>query len=131
MKITKLMEYVKVIEVKNAQQIDITGLAYNSRKVEEGQVFVCIKGFKVDGHQFAGQAVENGAVALVVEDFIEGLEVPQYKVENGRIALATLADAFYDHPTRKLKTIGITATNGKTSTSFMTNAILENHGLKT
>ncbi|TQR17286.1 Mur ligase family protein [Psychrobacillus soli] len=131
MEITKLMEYVNVIEVKNAKQIDITGLAYNSRKMEQGQVFVCVKGFKVDGHQFAGQAVENGAVALVVEDFIEDLEVPQYKVENGRIALATLADAFYDHPTRKLKTIGITATNGKTSTSFMTNAILENHGLKT
>lgn len=131
MEIAKLMEYVNITETKNIKQIDITGLAYNSRKVENGQVFVCIKGFKVDGHQFAGQAVENGAVALVVEDFIEGLEVPQYKVENGRIALATLADAYYDHPTQKLKTIGITATNGKTSTSFMTNAILENNGLKT
>lgn len=131
MELSKLMENVNIEEVKNAKQLDITGLAYNSRKVEKGQVFVCIKGFKVDGHQFAGQAVENGAVALVVEDFVEGLEVPQYKVENGRIALATLADAFYNHPTQKLKTIGITATNGKTSTSFMTNAILENHGLKT
>ncbi|TQR20133.1 Mur ligase family protein [Psychrobacillus vulpis] len=131
MEIAKLMKHVDVKEIKNAKQIEITGLAYNSRKVEVGQVFVCVRGFKVDGHKFAGQAVENGAAALVVEEFIESIEVPQYKVENGRLALATLADAFYDHPTRKLKTIGITATNGKTSTSFMTNAILENHGLTT
>jgi len=131
MEITRLLKHIPVVETKNIRPIEITGLAYNSRKVEEGQVFVCIKGFKVDGHQFAGQAVQNGAVALVVEDFIDGMEVPQYKVENGRVALATLADAFYNHPTRKLKTIGITATNGKTSTSFMTNAILENHGFKT
>lgn len=131
MEITKLMGCITIQEMINVKQMDITGLSYDSRKVEKGQVFVCVRGFKVDGHQFAGQAVENGAVALVVEEFIEGLEVPQYKVENGRIALATLADAFYDHPTRKLKTVGITATNGKTSTSFMTNAILENHGLKT
>ncbi|MFZ0579183.1 MAG: UDP-N-acetylmuramyl-tripeptide synthetase [Psychrobacillus psychrotolerans] len=131
MEITNLLKHIPVLETKNAGPIKVTGLAYNSRKVEKGQVFVCIKGFKVDGHQFAGQAVENGAVALVVEDFIDGIELPQYKVENGRVALATLADAFYNHPTRKLKTIGITATNGKTSTSFMTNAILENHGFKT
>lgn len=131
MELTNLMNQLSIIDVKNAKNINITGLAYNSRKVEDGQVFVCIKGFKADGHKFAGQAVESGAVALVVEDFIEGLEVPQYKVENARKALAALASAYYDHPTSKLKTIGITATNGKTSTSFMTNAILENHGLKT
>lgn len=131
MELTKLMDHIKIMDVKNPEQIEITGLAYNSRKVEAGQAFVCVRGFKVDGHHFAGQAVENGAVALVVEEFIEGLDVPQYQVESGRLALASLADAFYNHPTSKLKTIGITATNGKTSTSFMTNAILENHGLKT
>ena len=131
MEIIQLMKSINVIEIKNEQQLATTGLAYNSRKVEAGQVFVCVRGFKADGHQYAGQAVENGAVALVVEEFIEGLEVPQYKVESGRVALAQLADAFYQHPTQKLKTIGITATNGKTSTSFMTNAILENHGLTT
>lgn len=131
MELTNLMNQLSIIDVKNANNINITGLAYNSQKVEKGQVFVCIKGFKADGHKFAGQAVENGAVALVVEEFIDDLEVPQYKVEDARKALAALAAAYYDHPTHKLKTIGITATNGKTSTSFMTNAILENHGLKT
>lgn len=131
MEMTKLIKHLNIIEVKNAQDIEITGIAYNSRKVEKGQVFVCVKGFKTDGHKYAGQAVEKGAIALVVESFIEGLNIPQYKVESGRTALAILADAFYDHPTRKLKTIGITATNGKTSTSFMTNAILENHDLIT
>ncbi len=130
MELIELMKHLPIVDVKNAKQVDITGLAYNSRKVENGQVFFCIKGFKTDGHSYAGQAVKNGAVALVVEEFLE-LDVPQYKVEDARQALAKAAATYYDHPTSKLKTIGITATNGKTSTSFMTNAILENHGYKT
>ncbi len=130
MELSELMKHLPIVDVKNAKKIDITGLAYNSRRVESGQVFFCIKGFKADGHLYAGQAVEKGAIAVVVEEFLE-LDVPQYKVENARKALAQAAATFYGNPTQKLKTIGITATNGKTSTSFMTNAILENHGLKT
>ena len=62
MEMTKLMKHLNIIEVKNAQDIEITGIAYNSRKVEKGQVFVCVKGFKTDGHKYAGQAVEKGAM---------------------------------------------------------------------
>src|SRR5699024_3689044 len=83
------------------------------------------------GHDFAADAVKSGAVALIVERFIEGVTVPQYKVSDTRTALAALADAFFDHPSKELKMIGITATNGKTSTSFMVNSILEEAGLNT
>lgn len=131
MNIQKLMNHINVIETKHTTDQEVTGLAYNSRKVEPGQVFVCVRGLKADGHDYAPAAVEAGAVALVVEEFLPEVDVPQYRVENARSSLAALADAFYDHPTRKMKTIGITATNGKTSTSFMANAILEEQGLPT
>lgn len=109
----------------------ITGLAYHSAKVLPGMLFVCIKGFKTDGHRFLDQAKENGAAAAVVEKIQPQVELPQFCVADSRRALATLADCFYGHPSRKLKMIGITASNGKTTTSFMTNAILEEHHLKT
>ena len=95
-------------------------------------MFVCIKGFKTDGRRYVAEAVKNGAAAIVVEDYQSGWEdLPQYQVKDSRRALAALSDAFYNHPSNAMKTIGITATNGKTSTSFMTDAILEEHGLKT
>ncbi|MGI8313689.1 Mur ligase family protein [Halobacillus mangrovi] len=131
-KLNELLKSIHVLEAWNKKNLDITGLAYNSRSVQPGNVFVCIKGFKTDGHTYIAEAVSNGAVAIVVEDYQdEWKETPQYKVADSRKALAALSDAFYNHPSQALKTIGITATNGKTSTSFMTNAILEQHGLKT
>ncbi|MHA6258515.1 Mur ligase family protein [Sporosarcina sp. CAU 1771] len=131
MNIHILLPAIQIEEIRNSKEAEITGLAYDSRKVESGNLFVCIKGFKMDGHRFAGQAVEQGATVLVVEDFIDDVNVMQIRVEDSRVAMAALADTFYGHPSRKLKTIGITATNGKTSTAFMTNAILEKSGFKT
>lgn len=131
MNIQQLMNHIDVHDTKNTKDIEVTGLAYNSRKVEPGQVFVCVRGLKADGHDYAQAAVEAGAVALVVEEFLPALDVPQYRVTSARTSLATLADAYFDHPTKKMKTVGITATNGKTSTSFMANAILEEQGLST
>ncbi|RWZ58727.1 UDP-N-acetylmuramoyl-L-alanyl-D-glutamate--2,6-diaminopimelate ligase [Halobacillus fulvus] len=131
-KLYELLKSIDVLESWNGQDKDITGLAYNSRSVEPGNIFVCIKGFKTDGHTYIPEAVSNGASAIVVEDYQEGWEdIPQYRVANSRASLAALSDHFYGHPSRGMKTIGITATNGKTSTSFMTNAILEEHGWKT
>jgi UDP-N-acetylmuramoyl-L-alanyl-D-glutamate--2,6-diaminopimelate ligase len=130
----RLSELIHSIDVKQAfndQELNITGVAYHSGKVSNGQLFVCIKGYKTDGHKYLPQAVQNGAAAAVVEEFQEGIDIPQYLVDNGRIALARLADAFYGHPSEKMKMIGITATNGKTSTTYMTNAILEREGFKT
>jgi UDP-N-acetylmuramoyl-L-alanyl-D-glutamate--2,6-diaminopimelate ligase len=131
-KLNELLKSIHVLEAWNEKNLDITGLAYNSRSVQPGNVFVCIKGFKTDGHTYIPEAVANGAAAIIVEDYQEEWkQIPQYRVEDSRKALAALSDAFYDHPSQALKTIGITATNGKTSTSFMTNAILEQHKLKT
>ncbi|WP_226581925.1 Mur ligase family protein [Halobacillus litoralis] len=131
-KLNDLLKSIHVLDAWNEKDLDVQGLAYNSRDVNEGDVFVCIKGFKTDGHTYVAEAVKNGASAIIVEDQQEGWDtLPQYRVEDSRKALAALSDAFYHHPSQSMKTIGITATNGKTSTSFMTDAILEEHGLKT
>ncbi|SDK66753.1 Mur ligase family protein [Natronincola ferrireducens] len=130
-KLRKLLNSIGVLEASNEKDLIIRGISYHSQKVGEGHLFVCIKGYKTDGHKYLSQAVEKGAVAAVVEEFQEGIDIPQYLVENSRIALAQLGAAFYNNPSKAMKMIGITATNGKTTTSYMTNAILENHGLKT
>lgn len=130
-KLFELLKSIDVIESKGEKDLDIRGIAYNSRDVKEGYIFVCIKGYQTDGHRYIPQAIENGAAALVVEDIQENCSVPQFCVENGRHALAALSDEFYNHPSKDMKVIGITATNGKTTSSFMTNSIFEKHGLKT
>lgn len=130
----QLKELLKAVRITGSihdRDLQVTGVSYHSGKVAEGHVFVCVRGYKTDGHKYLASAVQNGAVAAVVEEFQEGLDIPQYRVESGRIALARLGAAFYGHPADKMFMIGITATNGKTTTSYMTNAMLENHGLKT
>lgn len=131
----KLNDLLQAIDVTNTyyvgQDLLISGVSYHSGKVNKGDLFVCIKGYKTDGHKYLGHAVQNGAVAAIVEDFQENIEIPQIQVDNARIALARLGAHYYGNPSQKMKMIGITATNGKTTTSFMTNAILENHGYKT
>ncbi len=130
----RLQELLDAIDIK-ANSVDrdvaILGIAYHSQKVKQGDLFVCIRGYKTDGHKYIPQAIANGAVAIIVEETQEGIVVPQYRVSNGRLALAQLAAKFYGYPSKQLKAIGITATNGKTTSSFMTNAILEQHGYKT
>ena len=130
----RLENLLKSIQIKksyNEKDLNIDGISYHSKKVTNGHLFVCIKGYKTDGHKYLPQAIENGAVAAIVEEFQADISIPQYVVENSRIALARLGAAFYNNPSKKMKMIGITATNGKTTTSFMTNAMLENEGLKT
>ncbi|MBW5448872.1 UDP-N-acetylmuramyl-tripeptide synthetase [Cohnella sp. CFH 77786] len=131
MKLRELLPSVSIIESSGERDLTITGVSYHSRKVSEGHLFVCVRGYKTDGHRYLPDAVRNGAVAAIVETIQDGIDIPQFRVENGRIALARLGAAFYGRPADKLFMIGITATNGKTTTSYMTNAMLENHGLKT
>ncbi len=131
MKINELLNEIEVIDDRNAIALEISGIAYHSGKVKNGNVFVCIKGYLTDGHKYLKQAVENGAVAAVVEDYQEDVQIPQYRVKDARIALAAMGSAFYGWPSRKMKMIGITATNGKTTTSYMTNSIFEAMGLRT
>ncbi|MDW7728487.1 MAG: UDP-N-acetylmuramyl-tripeptide synthetase [Bacillota bacterium] len=128
---TALLESISIIESTPGKPTPVTGISYHSGKVEEGNIFVCIRGYKTDGHLFLKEAEKKGAAAAVVEYFVEGVTIPQYRVENSRLALAALADRFYDHPSGKFKLTGITATNGKTTTTYMTNAIFEEQGLKT
>ena len=109
----------------------ITGVNYDSRKVEPGNIFVCISGFKVDGHQYIADAISKGAVGIVAEKEIivpEGIEV--INVENTRKALPIIAKNFYKNPASKFNLIGVTGTNGKTTTTFLIEAILREYGQK-
>lgn len=111
---------------------EVTTLVYDSRKVEKGAVFVCISGSVRDAHDFIPDVVGKGAAAVIVEKDVELQEGVTYiKVANSRLALACMSAAYFDHPARKLKTIGITGTKGKTTTTYMVKSILESAGIKT
>jgi len=107
-----------------AGMLEITGLAYDSRAVAPGSLFFCVPGFQSDGHDFAGQAVERGAAALVVERPL-GLGVPEVVVPSVRAAMGPAAVRFYGDPSAELRVVGVTGTNGKTTTAFLCKALLE------
>jgi len=127
----ELLKSTEILDSLYPKDMLVSGLSYHSKKCSEGHIFVCINGYQTDGHKYLASAVENGAAAAIVERFQEEIHIPQFRVANSRIALAQLGAAFYGHPAERMRMIGITATNGKTTTSYMANAILENHGLKT
>jgi UDP-N-acetylmuramoyl-L-alanyl-D-glutamate--2,6-diaminopimelate ligase len=110
-----------------APDVEITGLAYSSSDVQPGSLFFCVPGFRADGHDFAPDAVGRGAVALVCERPLD-LGVPEVIVPSVREAMGPIASRFYGNPTRDLRVVGITGTNGKTTTAFLTRAILEATG---
>ena len=110
--------------------VEVSELAYDSREVTPGTLFFCVPGEKVDGHEFAAGAVEAGAVALVVERELGKLDVAQVVVSDARAAMAPLAARFYGDPTGELKVVGITGTNGKTTTAFLLREILESAGIQ-
>ncbi len=127
----KLIELCgKDMRVIGDAHTEITSIEYDSRKVCEGALFFCIKGYKNDGHDFAAGAVKKGAAALMVSRELN-LDVPQILVEDGRAAMALISREFYGRPDEALKMVGITGTNGKTTTTFMIKSILENAGVKT
>lgn len=109
--------------------VEAKEIVYNSRKVEEGDVFCCIVGTFADGHKYAQQAVDAGAAALVVERKLD-IDIPQILVEDTRIAMAEMAAAYYGYPSSEMQMIGVTGTNGKTSTTYMLKAIAERMGKK-
>lgn len=110
---------------------EVLAIAYDSRKVRPGSVFIAIPGIVTDGHDYLHQAVQLGAAAVVVETYDPELPVAQVQVENTRRALALLANKFFDYPSTKLKLIGVTGTNGKTTTAFLLESIFRRAGLNT
>ena len=117
--------------IQGSTDREVTALVYDSRKIQEGCLFICIEGANTDGHQFAREAVLKKAAALLVSKPVEAEgDVTVIQVENTRYAMAFASAAWFGHPADKLKVIGITGTKGKTTTTYLVKSILENAGLK-
>ena len=123
----KLTELIAAGVPDDGDAVEITDLAYDSRKVTPGTLFFCVEGQHCDGHDFAAQAVQDGAVALVVERPLN-LGVPEVLVGSARAVMGPLAARFYGDPSAELRVVGVTGTNGKTTTAFMVRALLEAGG---
>jgi UDP-N-acetylmuramoyl-L-alanyl-D-glutamate--2,6-diaminopimelate ligase len=118
-------------ELGVAADTRISAIAYDSRRVVPGSIFVALKGLKADGSAFVDQAIGRGAIAIVSESpKPDGITVPWIVVGDARLSLALLADRFFDHPSRRMHVIGVTGTNGKTTTSYLLCSILDAAGLR-
>ncbi len=140
MQLHKLLPGLLAAHTTGDATAEITGLVYDSRRVRPGDLFVAVRGFHVDGHVFVSDALGRGAAAIVAETppapdvaACPGgqARVPWVQVPDSRAALALLAAAFYDHPARRLRVIGVTGTDGKTTTTTMISAVLEAAGHRT
>jgi len=130
--VKSLAEIIKEVEVQASSgdsQVMVSGMSMDSRRVQPGDLYACVPGFKVDGHDFAANAIASGAVALVVDHFLP-LDVPQVKVSNVRQAIGPLAATMYDHPSAQLELVGVTGTNGKTTITYLIEKIGTKHGKK-
>ena len=125
MRLAELVAALPDARVVGDGSVGVRELVYDSRKVEPGTLFFCVVGEKVDGHEFGARAVEDGAVALVVERELTDLDVAQVVVGDSRAAMAPLAARFYGDPTAELRVVGVTGTNGKTTTAFLLHEILK------
>lgn len=127
MKLYDIISNLKFIGIKNYQELNIDSLSCDSNEKINDGIYFCIKGINRDGHNYAKDAIENGAVCLVVEKFLD-LPITQILVENSRIAMSFISSVFYETYKSKMKFIGITGTNGKTTTTFLIREILTKLG---
>ena len=126
MKLEKVLEGIEYELVKGNFDIEITGLYYDSRKIEEGSLFYCMEGTSVDGHDYIQSAIEKGARVIVISKDVEiGEDVTVIKIKDARRMLSLIAINYYDDPSKDLTTIAITGTKGKTTTTWMIKNILE------
>ena len=130
MKLDELIEYLDYKDLINFKNVNITGISYNSKTTKKGDIFVCLVGEHTDGHEFALNAIENGAAALLVEKKVEGTKIPQVVVSSTRHKIADIADRFYSSPSKGINLIGITGTNGKTTVTHLIQKIFEENGEK-
>ncbi len=129
-KLKKLIEKIHFQKIIGSSDLDIKGLTYDSRKAEKNFLFVAISGFKVDGHRFIRHAWEKGARVFIIEKNI-GFSLPGavlIKVSSSRLALAQISNVFYGFPSRKINVVGITGTNGKTTTAYLIQSIFKKAG---
>ena len=133
MHLRELIADLKIDRIRGEVNLEVEGLAYDSRKVESNFIFVAISGFKQDGHQFIARAIEKGARVIVMEKDVS-ISIPQnvvlIKVPSSRLALAQLSNCWYRFPSREIKMIGITGTNGKTTTTYLVESILKRAGFR-
>ena len=130
MKLDELTEYLDYKDLINFKNVDITGISYNSKTTKKGDIFICLVGEHTDGHEYAQNAIDAGASALLVERKIEGVKIPQVVVSSTRHKIADIADRFYSSPSKGINLIGITGTNGKTTVTHLIQKILEENDQK-
>jgi len=130
MQLKELAAQLAVSRISGDAETEFTGIQTDSRLVRPGDLFLCISGLVTDGHHYAAKAVQAGAVALVVEQDVEA-DVPKLHVKDSRYAMAVIANHYYRYPSREMKLIGITGTNGKTTSTYLIDAILSDHGFCT
>ncbi|HWI04643.1 MAG TPA: Mur ligase domain-containing protein, partial [Acidimicrobiales bacterium] len=128
MRLSRLLGEVEARAIRgDPDSADIVAIAHDSASVAPGTLFCCVPGSRADGHDFAAGAVADGAVALLVQRFVD-VDVPQALVDDVRAALGPLAAALYGHPSRSLAVVGVTGTNGKTTTTHFLRSVLEAAG---
>lgn len=131
MKLKDLIKSIDIISSKGDLDVEIIGIVYDSRKVKKGDLFICVSGYTQDGHSYINDALNRGAVAFIVEKDVEVAGAAVVRVTSSRLAMPHLASSFYNNPTQKLRLIGITGTNGKTTTTYLIKSIMEANGQST
>lgn len=129
----EIIEYIKPEEIINfdkSDNVEITGISYNSKTTKNGDIFICLVGEHVDGHAFIKDACKNGASAIITERNLDNLEIPILVTKNTQLVLSQIAALFYNFPSQQLNLIGITGTNGKTTVSHLVENIFEQAGYK-
>jgi UDP-N-acetylmuramoyl-L-alanyl-D-glutamate--2,6-diaminopimelate ligase len=133
MKLYKLLQDIKYEVINGGVDIDISNISYDSRKIKENSIFICINGANVNGHDYIKEAIKKGALAIIIEEEIQvkNENIAVIKVDNSKVALASMANVFYNEPSKEINLVGVTGTNGKTTVIHYIKDILEAYNKRT